>query len=108
MSRLLALPRVRDAILGAALLCAAAALMLWPKEAMEAARDGLTLCANVIVPSLFPFFVLSSLVVELGLAGYLGKLLEGVMRPLFRVGEPARRRWLWASSAATRWGPAPP
>ena len=88
MSRLLALPRVRDAILGAALLCAAAALMLWPKEAMEAARDGLTLCANVIVPSLFPFFVLSSLVVELGLAGYLGKLLEGVMRPLFRVGGP--------------------
>ena len=86
MSRLLSLPRFRDAALGAALLCAAAALMLWPKEAMEAARDGLTLCANVIVPSLFPFFVLSSLVVELGLAGYLGKLLEGVMRPLFRVG----------------------
>ncbi len=88
MSRLLALSRFRDAVLGLALLCAAAALMLWPQEAMSAARDGLTLCANVIIPSLFPFFVLSSLVVELGLAGYLGRLLEGVMRPLFRVGGP--------------------
>ena len=40
---------------------------------------------GLIIPSLFPFFVLSSLVVELGLARYLGRLLEGVMRPLFHV-----------------------
>ena len=52
---------------------------------MEAAKSGLALCYNVIIPSLFPFFVLSSLVVELGLAGYLGRLLEGLMRPLFHV-----------------------
>ena len=85
MSRLLAKPWVRDAALGAALLCAVLSLMLWPQDAMEAARSGLSLCGNVIIPSLFPFFVLSSLVVELGLAGYLGRLLEGVMYPLFRV-----------------------
>lgn len=59
--------------------------MLYPQEAMQAARDGLGLCYNVIIPSLFPFFVLSSLVVELGLAGYLGRALEGIMRPLFNV-----------------------
>lgn len=59
--------------------------MFYPKEAMEAAKSGLTLCYNVIIPSLFPFFVLSSLVVELGLAGYLGRMLEGIMRPLFNV-----------------------
>lgn len=35
----------------------------------------------MIVPSLFPFFVLSSLVVDLGLAAYLGRALEGLMRP---------------------------
>ena len=85
MSRLLAKPWVRDGALGAALLCAVLSLTLWPQDAMEAARSGLALCGNVIIPSLFPFFVLSSLVVELGLAGYLGRLLEGVMRPLFRV-----------------------
>ena len=86
MSRLLSRERVRDAMLGLALLCATLALMLYPQPAMEAARSGLRLCYNVIIPSLFPFFVLSSLVVELGLAGYLGRLLEGLMRPLFRVG----------------------
>ena len=61
-------------------------LMRWPQESMAAARDGLALCGNVIIPSLFPFFVLSSLVVELGMSRYLGRLLEGVMAPLFRVG----------------------
>lgn len=86
MSRLLSKARVRDLLLGLVLLCATLALLLYPKPAMEAARSGLRLCYNVIIPSLFPFFVLSTLVVELGLAHYLGRLLEGVMRPLFRVG----------------------
>lgn len=86
MSKLLSKQRSRDLLLGLALLLATLGLLLFPKESMAAARDGLTLCGNVIVPSLFPFFVLSSLVVELGLAGYLGRALEGIMRPLFRVG----------------------
>lgn len=73
-------------MLGLALLCATLSLMLYPKDSMAAAKDGLALCYNVIIPSLFPFFVLSSLVVELGLAGYLGRALEGIMRPLFHVG----------------------
>ena len=85
MSRLLSRQQVRDALLGLALLGATLALMLYPQQSMEAARTGLQLCYNVIIPSLFPFFVLSSLVVELGLAGYVGRALEGVMRPLFRV-----------------------
>ena len=75
MSRLLSKERVRDLLLGLALLCATLALMLYPQPSMEAAKSGLALCYNVIIPSLFPFFVLSSLVVELGLAGYLGKQL---------------------------------
>jgi len=83
--RILGKTWVRELLLGAALLCATAALMVYPQEGVAAAKDGLTLCYNVIIPSLFPFFVLSSLVVELGLAGYLGRVLESVMRPLFNV-----------------------
>ena len=85
MSRLLTRRRVRDTLLGAALVLAALSLVLWPQQSMEAAREGLGLCANVIIPSLFPFFVLAGLVVELGLAGYVGRVLERVMVPLFRV-----------------------
>jgi len=77
--------RYRDILLGVGLLWATLALVLWPEQAMSAMRDGIKLCGNVILPSLFPFFVLSSLVVELGMSRYLGRLLEPVMAPLFRV-----------------------
>lgn len=85
MARLFGKRWIRELLLGAALLCATAALLLYPQESAQAARDGLALCYNVIIPSLFPFFVLSSLIVELGLADYLGRALEKVMRPLFNV-----------------------
>ena len=77
--------KYRDLFLALGLLCAALALVAWPKEAMSAMRDGLKLCGNVILPSLFPFFVLSSLVVELGMSRYLGRLFQPVMAPLFRI-----------------------
>ena len=80
MSRLLSKQLARELLLGLSLLCATLALLLFPREAMAAAKEGLQLCYNVIIPSLFPFFVLSSLVVDLGLAGYLGRALEGLMR----------------------------
>lgn len=85
MSKLLARQGPRDALAGLVLLAAALALVVWPQQSMDAAKAGLQLCYNVIIPSLFPFFVLSSLVVELGLAGYVGRLLERIMQPLFGV-----------------------
>ena len=85
LSKLLSRQGVRDLFLGLALLCATLSLMLYPQDSMSAAREGLKLCYNVIIPSLFPFFVLSALVVDLGLAGYIGRAREGLMRPLFNV-----------------------
>ena len=85
MGRIVGKAQYRDILLGVGLLWATLALVLWPDQAIGAMRDGLKLCGNVILPSLFPFFVLSSLVVELGMSRYLGRLLEPVMAPLFRV-----------------------
>lgn len=85
MSALLSKRSVRELLCALGLLLAGLGLVLAPGEAMEGARTGLELCFNVIIPSLFPFFVLSALVVELGLASWLGRVLEPVMRPLFRV-----------------------
>lgn len=85
MGRLLSRQSYRDILLGIGLLLSTGALIAWPQEAIAAMRDGLDLCGNVIIPSLFPFFVLSSLVVDLGLSRYLGKLVEPIMAPLFRV-----------------------
>lgn len=77
--------RVFDALIFLALLAAVAALVLFPKESIAAASNGLSLCLNVIIPSLFPFFVLSTLIVQLGIARHLGRVLEPVMRTLFNV-----------------------
>ena len=76
---------LRDLLLGAGLLLFGAGLVAAPGEAIAGAKEGLGLCGNVIVPSLFPFFVLSALAVDLGLAACLGRAMERVMRPLFRV-----------------------
>jgi len=83
--RLLGQQHIRQLLLIGGLVSVALCLILYPQEAVAAAKEGLTLCLEVIVPSLFPYFVLSSLVVDLGLAGYLGRALEGVTRRLFRV-----------------------
>lgn len=85
MARVLSHKKFSDFFIAIALIACIAALVIFPTESVEAARSGLELCFNVIIPSLFPFFVLSSLVVELGLIRYVGKALEKVMRPLFNV-----------------------
>ena len=73
-------------ILSVCLLLAAFALLLAaPGEAAENVRQGLSLCAGVIIPSLLPFFVLSGLVSGLGLPLLLGRAAGPLMRGLFGV-----------------------
>lgn len=85
MSKIVRNQKLYDFFICVALLAAVVALCMFPQESVQAAKDGLTLCANVIIPSLFPFFVLSNMTVSLGLVRYFGKLLEPLMRPLFNV-----------------------
>lgn len=63
-----------------------AALLLLPQVATDAARDGLRLCAQVLIPSLFPFFVCAKLIVALRVAQPLARVLSPVMRSLFGTG----------------------
>ena len=65
---------------------ALAGLLCSPDTSAQACRDALTLCAQTVVPSLFPFFVLSSLLVSGGGADVFSALLGGLMRPLFGLG----------------------
>jgi len=80
------LEQVKNVLLGILLAAFAAALALFPAEASDAARQGLRLFLQTVLPSLFPFFVLSSLCVSTGAADALGRRLEGMMRPLFSLG----------------------
>ena len=73
----------RAMIEGAGLLLVGLLLFLFPEESVAAAREGISLCVDVLIPSLFPFFVLSSLLISTGLAGLCARPLESFMRPLF-------------------------
>ena len=73
----------RIAVLGA--VCAILCLVLVPAEAIESARYGLSLCAELIVPSLLPFFITSALLVRLGVPQTLGRLLAPLARRLWGV-----------------------
>lgn len=68
-----------------ALSLATLALMAYPQETAAAVTQGLALCSHVIIPALFPFFILSAMVIDLGLSQSLGRLLAGLMSPLFRL-----------------------
>lgn len=51
--------------------------------AIEYMGRGLTLCARTVIPSLFPFMVVSELLVSSGAGEALGRLFAGIMKKLF-------------------------
>ena len=59
----------------AALLAVMAVVLARSEETAQAVRDGLALCAQSVVPALFPFFVLSGLFISMGCAGVLAPAL---------------------------------
>lgn len=60
-------------------------LLLFSSSNFPAAKKGLTLWANSVVPSLFPFFVATELLSKTEAPYLLGKLLGGIMKPLFNI-----------------------
>lgn len=69
----------------AAVLAAACALLLFPAQAAEGAKNGVDYSLNILIPSLYPFMVLSVFVVKSGLSEKLGTALEKPTQALFRL-----------------------
>ncbi len=72
-------------LLGTAVVVFTIALVIYPKQSVEAGLVGLKLFWDVVFPSLLPFFILSELMLGLGIVRGFGVLLEPLMRPLFSV-----------------------
>lgn len=72
-------------LLGGAALILAALMIAYPKESWDASVRGLAIWWDVLFPSLFPFFVLSEMLLGFGIVHFLGKLLDPLMKPLFRI-----------------------
>ncbi len=56
-----------------------------PSEVSESVKDALFLCADSVIPSLFPFFIISNLLVSLDIGSFCGKHLHKISRPLFGI-----------------------
>lgn len=60
-------------------------LLLFPNPCLTGARNGLLLWFDTVLPTLFPFLFLSSMLIQTGTARKISKLLRPVFTPLFRV-----------------------
>lgn len=60
-------------------------LVIFSKSNLSAAKSGLLLWANSVVPSLFPFFIATELLSYTNVISNLGKKLNSIMRPIFNV-----------------------
>ena len=66
-------------------LLASGLLLAFPRETSAYALEGVELCLRSVIPSLFPFFVLTALFRERAIPSRLGKRLAPVSRRCFRL-----------------------
>lgn len=60
-------------------------VIAFPENIFPAAKQGIDIWWKVVFPGLFPFFVLSEVMLQLGVVNFLGVFLEPIMRPIFNV-----------------------
>lgn len=81
--RILSAHRLQSGALLLLLSLAAAALLAFPQAAAAGVNRGLSLCVTVLIPSLFPFLILSNFLSISGLCDAVGRRLERVTMALF-------------------------
>jgi len=62
------------------------ALLLYTSEVTQASKNGLTMCLSVVIPTLFPFMVFTSMFIKTGGAGFIGDTVSPILGRLFGVG----------------------
>ena len=75
----------KAALILSGVLFMSALIMLYPKASCEGAGKGLDFCAKVLIPSLFPFMIISGFVVKSGISVIIGKIGGGITKLLFRL-----------------------
>jgi sporulation integral membrane protein YlbJ len=60
-------------------------LIIFPQHSFEAALRGVSIWWDILFPALFPFFVISEMLLGFGIVHFLGTMLDPMMRPVFRI-----------------------
>ncbi len=74
---------IKDALLFSFIIFLCAVILCMPQASAAGVKLGLRSCTNTLVPALFPFMVLSSLVVKIGMSEKIGKILSPAVKILF-------------------------
>lgn len=77
--------KIKQLILPFILIMFTGSLIIFSNSNLSAAKSGLVLWANSIVPCLFPFFVATELLSHTNFAYYLGRILNRFMKPVFNI-----------------------
>lgn len=72
-------------LLGSVLAGCMLLMLIHPGGSLDAALRGLAVWWDVLFPSLFPFFVISEIMLGFGIVHLFGALLDPLMRPLFNI-----------------------
>ncbi|MWV44612.1 sporulation integral membrane protein YlbJ [Paenibacillus sp. HJL G12] len=60
-------------------------MSIFPGAYLESALRGLAIWWDVLFPSLFPFFIISEMMLGFGIVHLFGTLMDPLMKPLFRI-----------------------
>lgn len=60
-------------------------LVIFSKSNLSAAKEGLLIWANSVVPSLLPFFIATELLGYTNIIYFIGNILNPIMQPLFHI-----------------------
>ncbi len=63
----------------------AVCLIIYPKDTAKGVKDAFLLLGNSLIPSLFPFMVLSSYISQCDIANVISKIFEKPFKSIFRV-----------------------
>lgn len=77
--------KIKRNILALIFLAFATCLLLFSSSNLPAIKKGLSLWANSVAPSLFPFFVATELLMNTNFVNILGRFLNKIMKPLFNI-----------------------
>lgn len=72
-----------------ALLCLVSIILIFikPKEINSSVRSGITLCGEIIIPSLFPFTIVSIFMFKSGIISNICKIISPITKVLFKLDE---------------------
>lgn len=77
--------KIKRNLISIILLIFAICLVIFSTSNLSAAKSGLKLWANSVIPSLFPFFIATELLCHTKIPNLCGKLFSKMMKPIFNI-----------------------